>query len=817
MKLNMEQRRIVELEPNGHMLVKGVAGSGKTTVSIRRVPFLLHHYSHEDNDNILLVTFNKTLSRYIKHQYDKVENEEEYQDSFFETENKRVDIKTIDSLMYTYFKRSEHGERFTLPANSTELETLIRAINEVSPNYPSIKLISPKNVNFLIDEIDWIKASNITDKETYQNIDRIGRANESSDTPQKLIKNSNLRSAIYDLMVRYDLLLESKNHISFKTMNLLALQEAQKNTIKKYTHIIIDESQDLTKVQLEFLKCIYQDKKYSSIMFVADNTQSIYSHSWLGKGRPYTSIGYDMSGRSRTLSKNYRTTTEISTAAYGLIESDESILNNVDFVKPSLIDRQGHPPIYRYFKSTNDQLEFLAKEIECLKNDYGLSDICIVARERRLIENALKYLESNNISCETLSSGEANFESDKVKLVTMHSIKGLEFKVIFIIDLNEQVIPSCAFTYLDEEEVYDSEERRLLYVGMTRANELLYMSSVAKPSKFIKEIRNEHLRMKRDCSIKPFESIGIYEYVLKEQIIDINAKEELVRQWMIRELCKTYAYPLELIELEHPVQQFSKKGYVDIAVNIYNKGKRIPYIFIEIKNFASGIEGAVSQLKSYMEADENVRYGVATDGLNIMILNRQWEVLSDIPRCNPHFLPETKENNLYINFINNRKYLYSYEKDSPADIEISDIENNLHLEFSEIINIPILGEVAAGIPTTVNLEYDDKLAIPKDWTYHAKDTFALKVTGDSMIGAGIDKGDIAIVQKQETAVNGDFVIVLINREATMKKFMLMGDTVLLLPENNNYEPIQMNHNDIRINGKVIGVMKRDQLKRNGQG
>ncbi len=49
---------------------------------------------------------------------------------------------------------------------------------------------------------------------------------------------------------------------------------------------------------------------------------------------------------------------------------------------------------------------------------------------------------------------------------------------------------------MDEEETYDSEERKLLYVGMTRANELLYMSSVDKPSKFIKEIKNEHLRMK---------------------------------------------------------------------------------------------------------------------------------------------------------------------------------------------------------------------------------------------------------------------------------------------------------------------------------
>ena len=74
MKLNMEQRRIVELEPNGHMLVKGVAGSGKTTVAVRRIPFLLNHYCHEADDKVLLVTFNKTLVNYIKYQFNKVED-----------------------------------------------------------------------------------------------------------------------------------------------------------------------------------------------------------------------------------------------------------------------------------------------------------------------------------------------------------------------------------------------------------------------------------------------------------------------------------------------------------------------------------------------------------------------------------------------------------------------------------------------------------------------------------------------------------------------------------------------------------------------
>lgn len=809
MKLNLEQRRIVELEPNGHMLVKGVAGSGKTTVAVRRVPFLLHHYCPNEDDKVLLVTFNKTLLNYIKYLYDKAE-EENYQLDIFSGNDNNVEITTIDSLMYKYFIQSLKNNKmdYKIADKQLEFKIMVKAINIVSGEYPSVKLLSPKNSMFLLDEISWIKACNISDKKTYQEIDRIGRASGGKGTPQKLIKNSSVRSAIFELMNKYDYLLAQKGYVDFKKMNLIALQEVQQNPQEKYTHILIDESQDLTKVQLKFLKCIYQKKKYSSIMFIADNTQSIYSQSWLGKGRSYTTIGYDMSGKSRVLTKNYRTTTEISMAAFSLIENDENINNNVDFVKPSLIDRQGHPPIYRYFKNSEEQLEFLFNEIQVLKNDYNYSEICIAAREKIFLENASIYLENKGISCEILNQNKPKFDSDKVKLITFHSIKGLEFKVIFLIDLNEGVIPNNRMVDFDDENNNESEERKLLYVGMTRANELLYMSSVNRPSKFIKEIQNDHLRIKRDCSIRPYETLYMNEYKLTNEIVDINAREEAVRQWLLKELTTSYSYPLELINLEYPVYQFSRKGYVDLAVNIFHKGEEIPYIFAEVKRFGAGIDDAIGQLKSYMEANDNVRYGVATDGLEISVFNREGELLNDIPKCNPYFLPEKKEIKDYINFSNNRRYSYAYDKDDKDIVEIHDCESKLIIDYEKYTSVPIVGEVAAGIPIVVNQEYDDYLQIPEEWIFSNKNTFALKVTGDSMNGIGIDKGDMVIVHKQNTANNGDIVISIINQEATMKRFMLMGSSVLLLSENLNYEPIQMKPEDIIINGKVIGVMKR---------
>ncbi|WP_052144533.1 UvrD-helicase domain-containing protein [Halalkalibacter okhensis] len=209
MKLNMEQRRIVELEPSGHMMIKGVAGSGKTTVSIRRISFLHHHYCHENDDNILLVTYNKTLLNYIKFQYQKIEEDEKDIEQWFQP-NSEIEIVTIDSLMYKYFKK--HQERMNVKyktASSTiEHQVILKAIHQLKEKYPNNKIFTPKNSNFLRDEVTWINACNIPDVETYQNVDRVGRATGGSGTPQKLTKNSEIRAAIFELMEAFNLLLE---------------------------------------------------------------------------------------------------------------------------------------------------------------------------------------------------------------------------------------------------------------------------------------------------------------------------------------------------------------------------------------------------------------------------------------------------------------------------------------------------------------------------------------------------------------------------------------------------------------------------------
>ncbi|AQQ54089.1 transcriptional repressor LexA [Planococcus lenghuensis] len=810
MKLNVEQRRIVELEPAGPMLVKGVAGSGKTTVAIRRINFLKDHYCHEDDDQILLVTYNRTLLNYIKHQYGRMADLEQAEAPRLFASDAEVEIVTIDSLMFKAFGRysRRNGKEFEIATKEQMHKYMILAIHAVNKSYPDVKVLSPKNSKFLLEETEWIQSCSMKDIETYQSADRIGRASGDGSTPQKLMKNSQTRAAIFDVACHFEELLEKEGLITFKQMNAFALEEVRRSNGSRYTHIIIDESQDLTRVQLEFLKELYREKPHSSLMFVADNTQSIYPQSWLGRGRPYTTIGYDMSGKSRALSKNYRTTTEISTAAFNLIEADESIQSNVDFVKPALIDRHGHPPIYRFFNTPKQQAHFLAEEIKALQNDYALSDICIVARGNRNIESAAIDLTDAGIPCEVLQTKEPDFESDKVKLVTMHSIKGLEFKVIFLIDLNKGLIPQDLYSDADDQKTVETDERKLLYVGMTRANELLYMSSVKWPSKFVKEIDRNHLRMKKDALLRPFETISMAHYPLTDGLVDLHSREEVIRQWLIRELCEVYGYPYELMELEFKVQQFSKKGYCDIAVMVYAGGEATPYIIAEVKRFGSGIDDAVSQLISYMEAENRAYYGIATDGLEIKIIDRNGEEVQDLPKCRPQFLPDAKNKRIYLNLKNGRQYDYILDNETGDHLEVKEAGQDVLLQVHETVAAPLIGNVAAGMPMLASESYEASLQLPRDWVMSPSETFCLTVTGDSMVDAGIDKGDVVIVHQQNTASNGDIVIAVTGQEATMKKYMPMGSEIVLISENPAYEPIVMRSEDVLINGRVIGVLKK---------
>ena len=139
------------------------------------------------------------------------------------------------------------------------------------------------------------------------------------------------------------------------------------------------------------------------------------------------------------------------------------------------------------------------------------------------------------------------------------------------------------------------------------------------------------------------------------------------------------------------------------------------------------------------------------------------------------------------------------KKNQKRAIEVISPVETKRLEF------PLLGRVAAGKPIEA-VEEVDTIEVPPSMTGQG-DHFVLKVRGDSMKDDGILDGDLIIVRKQPTAENGQTVVALINNEATVKKYYKQEDYVELRPSHADMESILIKEGDLRIEGRVVGVMR----------
>ena len=148
-----------------------------------------------------------------------------------------------------------------------------------------------------------------------------------------------------------------------------------------------------------------------------------------------------------------------------------------------------------------------------------------------------------------------------------------------------------------------------------------------------------------------------------------------------------------------------------------------------------------------------------------------------------------------------KKGLIYRDPTKPRALEIVELSN----EEKVLIDIPIVGKVTAGMPILATENIEDMFQMPINYVKHNNDLFILKVTGDSMIEAGILDGDLAIIEQKNVATNGDIVVALIENEATIKRFFKENGFIRLQPENKNYEPIIVE--DCSILGKLVGIYR----------
>lgn len=169
--------------------------------------------------------------------------------------------------------------------------------------------------------------------------------------------------------------------------------------------------------------------------------------------------------------------------------------------------------------------------------------------------------------------------------------------------------------------------------------------------------------------------------------------------------------------------------------------------------------------------------------------------------CEAVHLKSTSSVHSHLETLEKNGYIHR-DPTKPRAIEI--LDDSFNFNRREMVNVPVIGHVTAGEPLLAEQNIENYFPIPMEYMPN-KQTFMLKVHGESMINAGILDGDLVLVEQSSVADNGDIVVALLDDSATVKRFYKEEGIFRLQPENDALEPIIVR--DLQIMGKVIGVFR----------
>lgn len=493
-KLIGEQKRVLFLQVTEPIQIKGVAGSGKTTVALYRAKHLLDTQSNLFHEaKVAIFTYNKTLVKYINAITPQISGG--YQpdsDEIKPTKPKgmNVFVTSFHKWAYHFIEKNginlskeiiENGSRRRIwkTISNQDQQSIIQNVK----NKFFLSPIANKSIDFFIEEISWMKGQVFENKEEYLEAKRTGRG--TSDRVTKMDKE-----IIWNIFTEYNTQLEILDKVDFDDYALLCLKiiNSKPNFEKPFSHVIVDEAQDLSKAQiLVITKIVSEETK--SISIIADAAQRIYK-----SGFTWSEVGLNVrGGRTIEFKKNYRNTVPVVNAALSLLRNEK---DKSDFTAVESARGGNQKPIMAYFDNWDNQCNYLKNELKKLIDSNNINSTVILSRSHVGLNKIKYFLQNNNFNVEVLMNSEdIDFESDTVKLCTLSSVKGLEFENVFIIDLNDDVIPYPPGFNDEDDEFHISTERRLLYTSMTRARERLFLISSGTPSRYLSEIDEKYLEV----------------------------------------------------------------------------------------------------------------------------------------------------------------------------------------------------------------------------------------------------------------------------------------------------------------------------------
>lgn len=463
-----EQKSIFEYDKNDVIQVNGSPGSGKTLVAIKKAILLAKKYDKK----VLFLYYNKSLGYEIRRLFGTF-------DEYSLLKNKIV-IDHIDNYIKICLTspalkeklKEIKGRKNKYPKSKFDRESRMSlAIDEYKKHNKNSSFYRMDR-DFLLSEIDWLRNCDFT-KEEYLKNKRLERGSlKKIDLKQK--------QEVLDILGYYRKVENEEEYFQdYHDYMISALYYLRRKDLfldeqNYFDHIIIDEAQDFSKLHLEFIKLIsnIDNNTESSITFFMDINQTInIEKAWcLNNERNLEDANFEIKEENVLyLNRCYRNVEEIYSAAEKLLDNNCYKSSNIS------IDERGIKPLRLKSRTLEEEINNVITIIDILINkyQYEYSDFTIISQFTTNLEEKLK----NKFPITT-----KNENSNSINLTTFYSAKGIESKVVFILGLNDEYFPSKKIFPLKSNDEIIEEGKKLLFVAMTRATELLFLSSLQKES-----------------------------------------------------------------------------------------------------------------------------------------------------------------------------------------------------------------------------------------------------------------------------------------------------------------------------------------------
>ncbi|MEO7995183.1 MAG: UvrD-helicase domain-containing protein [bacterium] len=452
----------------GPVAMSGPPGSGKTVVCLHRAAHLLMQNPEAE---VLLTTFSRTLAGRLRESADLLLGTDTEQ-------RQRLRIEHLHQLAMDYLRQA--GEQMS-PLTETELTAFLNDARSAQGQREfQFENVSSGPLTFLKGEWESVIDANMLQTEDeYLTFERRGRGSRLSRKE---------RADYWRIFQAVRARCLAEGRMTWNQLCVRATALLQQRAAPPFTHVIADEAQDFSPVELRFLRALVAPGQ-DDLFLAADRGQQIFAKA---RHTTWRAGGIDVPpARSKRLECVYRSTEEIYRFTAKLLKQDPA--EAAGGPKPRALRpllRGPEPTIERFDRWEREDQSIASWLREQRRNGLMWHEMAVFAPVKRALEDVAAVMEQLEIPVRHLSDRRAGPRFDAVALATMHAAKGLEYRAVAVMRVSRDVMPNktrlAELAHDPEEQLaFIDEERHLLYVACSRARERLLVTYCRKPSELL--------------------------------------------------------------------------------------------------------------------------------------------------------------------------------------------------------------------------------------------------------------------------------------------------------------------------------------------